>query len=128
VAQKKHHFSAHGPLSNRPFPLDNSAGSKKAYAMSRLKYSLSLAFLMAAIPSCGGHHHHGRCPRMGGVEEGLHVSGQGEVRAAPDVARATVCVEVRASTSDEATERLAQHMGVVLTALRNHGVAVKDLQ
>jgi len=58
----------------------------------------------------------------------ITVVGQGNVTSQPDVATATVGVEVSAPTVKEATSEAADKMDEVLAALKAQGVADKDIQ
>src|SRR5262245_41969898 len=60
--------------------------------------------------------------------QGLSVSGSGEASAAPDLARANIGVEVRALTADEATQAATAQMTAVMNALKQSGIADKDLR
>ncbi len=97
--------------------------------MLRLALSAPVLIALAVTTGCGCRHGHYAHPYAApGVPEGLRVSGQGEVRAAPDVARATLGVEVRAATPEEATRLLGERMASVIAALKSQGVAENDLQ
>jgi uncharacterized protein YggE len=58
----------------------------------------------------------------------LSVTGFGEARAAPDMARAVIGVSLRRPGAAEAAGAAAEAMGAVLTALRGAGVAETDLR
>ncbi len=60
--------------------------------------------------------------------EGVRVSGQGEVRAQPDVARATLGVEARAASAAEAVDQVSRTMQQVLRAVRAEGILDADLR
>ncbi|HEY6878712.1 MAG TPA: SIMPL domain-containing protein [Polyangiales bacterium] len=71
-------------------------------------------------------HHH---PARSAVEgQGLSVVGVGEVKSKPDIARATLGIEVRAESAEAATSQANQQMAAVLSALKAAGVADKDLR
>jgi hypothetical protein len=59
---------------------------------------------------------------------GLSVTGFGEVKAAPDVARTSLGVEVRAETAEQATAQANERMTAVLAALKGAGIAERDLR
>jgi uncharacterized protein len=59
---------------------------------------------------------------------GITVSGQGEAKAAPDIARANLGVEVRAETAEQATADVNNRMAAVIAVLKQAGVADKDLR
>jgi uncharacterized protein YggE len=76
---------------------------------------------------CAHHSHH---PSSGNanMQTGVSVSGSGEAKAKPDVARANLGVEVRAATVEEATAEANTRMAAVMNALKQVGVADKDLR
>lgn len=99
-------------------------------SMSRFGSASLLGFLLAlgTVTGCSGPQTiEIRSPGLNGTE-GLRVSGQGEARGAPDVARATLGVEVRAATSEEATQQVNEQMSRVIAALKGAGVPDKDLR
>lgn len=59
---------------------------------------------------------------------GISVSGSGEVEGEPDVAVATLGVEVRSSSAKDATDQLALQMTQVVDALKSAGVTPSDIQ
>jgi uncharacterized protein len=96
-------------------------------SMGRLmKASVLTLFFAAALSGCGCHPH--TVQLSGAGMEGLRVSGQGMARGTPDVARATLGVEVRAATSEEATKQVGDRMQAVLAALKAQGVADRDMR
>ena len=58
--------------------------------------------------------------------EGISVTGQGQARGKPDIARTRLGVEARAVTAKVATDRVSQQMAAVLRALRERGVKEED--
>lgn len=58
----------------------------------------------------------------------IRVSGRGEVRAEPDIARIHAGVEVRADTVTEARAGAAEAARAVIAALHTNGVAERDIQ
>lgn len=64
----------------------------------------------------------------GNPPSGLVVSGSGEAKGAPDIARVTLGVEVRDENSQQASLLVAQRMNVVIAALKGAGVADADIQ
>jgi uncharacterized protein YggE len=58
--------------------------------------------------------------------EGISVTGQGQARSAPDIARARLGVEANAVTAKAATDRVSQQMAAVLRVLRERGVKQED--
>lgn len=86
------------------------------------------AALFASLAASGCAPHTVVAPGYGGLPGGLTVSGTGEAKAAPDIARTNVGVEVRADSVEQATLQSNQRMDAVLTALRGLGIADKDLR
>ena len=86
-----------------------------------------LAGLFAFASGCAHHHAHGDGgPRASGG--GLSVVGSGEAKAAPDIARSSMGIEVRGATAEAATAEANARMAAVLGALRGAGIADKDLR
>lgn len=87
---------------------------------------VTIAMALAAT-GCAVHHPHAR---HGGNAEGtgLSVVGNGEAKGAPDIARSSIGIEVRANTSEEATKQANERMNAVLGALKGAGVADADLR
>lgn len=61
-------------------------------------------------------------------QEGISVSGQGKVTAAPDIAIISLGISAQAATVAEAQAQAATAMDKVITALNANGVASKDIQ
>jgi len=61
-------------------------------------------------------------------QEGIWVSGTGEVVATPDVANLSLGISAQAATVDEAQAQAAVAMDRVMSALTDNGVAEKDIQ
>jgi uncharacterized protein YggE len=59
---------------------------------------------------------------------GLVANGVGEAKAPPDIARTNLGVEVRAATVDQATADANQRMNALIAAVKQLGVADKDLR
>jgi uncharacterized protein len=78
-----------------------------------------------AAGGCMHPHHHAKSAVEG---QGLSVVGIGEVKSKPDIARATLGIEVRADTAEAATAQANQQMTAVVNALKSAGVADKDLR
>lgn len=92
-------------------------------------YLACLFTLLVAAPLVGCHR--GGRPvevRASMAQDGLRVSGMGEAKGAPDVARATLGVDVRANTAAEATGEVSRAMQRVIDAVKAQGVAAQDLQ
>lgn len=58
----------------------------------------------------------------------IHVSGTGKVSAAPDKADLTLSVEVNAKTAESARAQAASAMDALINAVKDGGVAGKDIQ
>jgi uncharacterized protein YggE len=83
--------------------------------------------LIAAAPvGCALHHQHGDTARLAG--DGVSVTGTGEAKAAPDIARSSMGIEVRADTAEQAVTQANERMAAVLAAIKAAGVADSDLQ
>ena len=61
-------------------------------------------------------------------QQGISVSGQGKVTAAPDIATLGLGIEAEEVTVAEAQSRAAEAMERVMTSLTENGVAKKDIQ
>ena len=59
---------------------------------------------------------------------GIWVTGTGEVMAVPDIAELSLGIEARADTVDEAQTQASETMHDVMEALKDNGVAEKDIQ
>jgi len=84
--------------------------------------------LIALGTGCAHHsHHHGQAgnPNM---QTGISVSGSGEAKTKPDVAKANLGVEVRAATVEQASADANARMTAVMTALKQAGIADNDLR
>lgn len=94
------------------------------------KRSLALAAMALAVPVSGCFHHRPQHPHHGGSVQGqgLTVLGTGEAKAAPDLARTSVGIELRAETSEQAIAQANERMTAILAALRSAGVADADLR
>lgn len=67
-------------------------------------------------------------PSVNAPLRGVVVNGTGKAMAAPDIARASVGVEVRAITADEAIREANTRMAQVVAALKAIGIAERDLK
>ena len=61
-------------------------------------------------------------------QEGIWVSGQGEVTVTPDIATLRLGVDVQAASVADAQSQAAEAMDEVMEALTDNGVAEKDIQ
>jgi uncharacterized protein YggE len=64
----------------------------------------------------------------GGPSEGISVSGEGRVSAAPDIATVLLGVRVEAATVEDAREQAAQLQTAILGSVKDNSVDSKDLQ
>lgn len=74
---------------------------------------------MSAAHSEGNEHHR---------PNSIHVSGQGRISVRPDKADINLAVEVHTKTAKAAREQAAKTMSAVIDAVKNMGVAEKDIQ
>lgn len=65
---------------------------------------------------------------ISGQQEGIWVSGKGEVTAVPDITTLSLGVEAQAASVAEAQSQAAQAMNRVMDALTGKGVKDKDIQ
>jgi uncharacterized protein len=91
----------------------------------RTNHRLSLVLLFGSLTGCMHPRAIVLSPTM---PQGVRVSGMGKASAPPDIARADVGVDVRAATPDEASSAAAQRMAAVIAALKQAGIADKDLR
>lgn len=63
-----------------------------------------------------------------GVAPGISVTGHGEARGAPDIARITIGIEVRAQAAADATEQANRQASAITAAITGSGVAALDIQ
>ena len=92
-----------------------------AAAMALLAPVLMLAGCSAVAPTATSI-------TVASQQEGIWVSGQGEVQAVPDVAVLNLGVQAQALTVAEAQEQASQAMDAVMAALKSKGIAEKDIQ
>lgn len=88
----------------------------------------SSLFFVACSHAAHSHPPIGPHGAPGGGHRGVTVVGVGEVKAAPDIARINVGVEVRAPDAERATAEANERMAAVLGALKGAGVAEADLR
>jgi uncharacterized protein YggE len=87
---------------------------------------ISLALVLATVGLCG-------CAAPGKLnlvaqEEGIWVTGEGEVMAAPDIATLRLGIEAQEATVAEAQSQATEAMDSVMAALIDNGVAEQDIQ
>ncbi|MET0339882.1 MAG: SIMPL domain-containing protein [Polyangiales bacterium] len=93
--------------------------------ITQLAISLGLIALTGCTtmhhPHHGGHHAPSSAP-------GLTVVGTGEAKAAPDVARSSIGIEVRNESAEAATGEANERMAAVIAAIKGAGVADGDVR
>jgi len=94
---------------------------------SRSRAVIALGALSLGAIGCGRHTMVSLPHAMAPVR-GITVNGVGEAKAPPDIARTNIGVEVRSSTVEEATNQANQRMASIVNALRQLGIADKDLR
>lgn len=84
-------------------------------------------WLTCSLSACAhqGHHQHAYAHKAQGS---IAVTGTGEARGAPDVARSSIGVEARASSVQDALRQANALMTQITQALKAQGVADSDLQ
>jgi len=87
---------------------------------------ISLALVLAMVGLCG-------CATPAQVnlvtqEEGIWVTGRGEVMAAPDIATLRLGIAAQAATVAEAQSQATEAMSKVMATLIDNGVAEEDIQ
>lgn len=65
---------------------------------------------------------------LSGQQQGIWVSGQGKVTAAPDIVTLRLGVQAQQPSVSEAQAQASAAMDKVMTALTSHGVAKKDIR
>jgi hypothetical protein len=91
----------------------------------------SLAAIILAgifLAGCGSEGSAGGTYNINGQQQGIWVNGEGKVTAVPDVAILSAGVQAQALTVADAQSQAAAAMDKVMTALKNGGVATKDIQ
>lgn len=84
--------------------------------------------LLAVLSSCVACAHHGRPLSIATSDRGISVAGYGKASAPPDIARTSIGVEVRANDVQQATADATARMNAVTAALKQLGIADKDLR
>jgi uncharacterized protein len=96
------------------------SGFMMNYQLSRFAVTILLGVsLMSAAYAEGGEHHR---------PNSIHVNGQGRISVRPDKADLNLAVEVRTKTAKAAREQAANAMKALVDAVRDMGVAEKDIQ
>jgi uncharacterized protein len=96
--------------------------------MNRTHLAATISMLLCAS-ACTGHHGKSRTVVTPVASpQGLTASGFGEAKAPPDVARASIGVEMRADSAEQALAAANERMTAVLGALKAAGITDKDLR
>jgi uncharacterized protein YggE len=104
-----------------------------AIAKASVASALAVLVLLAAY-ALGSVGHGGTTPAaaatpaVDGKSPGISVTGVGEVSGTPDVLRLDMSAEVRAASVDAALAKASAAMRDVIRALRDGGVAAKDVR
>ena len=99
-----------------------------------LAVSLAIMLAMVGLCSCSaGNRSIGELPSglqvsLNSQQEGIWVSGTGEVSVTPDIAALRLGIAAQAASVAEAQPQAAEAMDRVMTALTDNGVAGKDIQ
>ena len=96
-----------------------------------LSISLVLVLIVVGLAGCGPGNT--VLAEIEGInisnqQDGIWVTGMGEVTAIPDVAIISLGVEARATTVAEAQAQAAEAMDAVMDVLNDYGVASKDIK
>lgn len=89
-----------------------------------------IIILLAALwlAGCGSERGFSGNLNLNSQQQGIWVNGEGKVTAVPDVAILSVGVQSQAVSVADAQSQAAGAMDKVMTALKNGGVAAKDIQ
>jgi uncharacterized protein YggE len=82
-------------------------------------------FALLGVAACAHPHSLVMSPS---APEGVRVHGVGEAAGAPDVARTQLGVDVQAATAEQASAEATQRMAALTAALKQLGIAEKDLR
>jgi uncharacterized protein len=91
--------------------------------MARIVFACALSALIAASLATPAEAQQTQSDR----QTNIVVSGEGRISAAPDYAEITAGVTTKAKTAKEATDANAKLMAAVIAALRDGGIAQKDI-
>ncbi len=93
-----------------------------------LKHSSLLFIVLLAAVGCTPRTLLLKTTPGGDAAHGVMVSGSGEGKAAPDIARTTLGVEARADTAEQASAQATTIMNAVIHAVQAAGIAQTDLR
>ena len=88
-----------------------------------LAISLALVLTTVGLYGCGQ-----TVSTISSQQEGIWVTGEGEVSVTPDIANLRLGIEAQAETVNEALTQATEAMNKVMDALTDNGVAEKDIQ
>ncbi len=80
-----------------------------------------------ALTGCGMERTGGNF-NVNNQQQGIWVNGEGKVTAVPDIAIISAGVQAQAATVSDAQSQASGAMDKVIAALKNNGVAAKDIQ
>ncbi|MDD5126492.1 MAG: SIMPL domain-containing protein [Dehalococcoidales bacterium] len=91
-----------------------------------------LVVVVAALTACSGETSIAGPANLkvdlGSQQEGIFVNGTGKVAAAPDIATLSLGIEAQETSVADAQTKAAAAMEKVIAALKNGGIATKDIQ
>ena len=90
--------------------------------------SLALVLAIVGLSGCSPGNTTVGAINLNAQQEGVWVSGKGEVMAVPDIATLRLGIEAQEASVAEAQSKAAEAMDRVMTALIDNGVAEKDIQ
>jgi len=90
--------------------------------------SLALVLAIVGLSGCSPDNTTVGAINLNAQQEGVWVTGKGEVMAVPDIATLRLGIEAQEATVAEAQPKAVEAMDRVMAALTNNGVAEKDIQ
>ena len=90
-----------------------------------LAIGLVLTLTLVGLVGCTAGSTRGN---VGSQQEGVWVTGEGEVSVTPDIANLRLGIEAQAETVNEALTQATEAMNKVMDTLTDNGVAEKDIQ
>src|SRR3954469_10990555 len=86
--------------------------------------TFSTGLALCSLAACA----HGKGFTLATSERGIAVVGVGKASAPPDIARTSIGVEVRAADAQQAVNDASTRMSAVSAAIKQLGIADKDLR
>ena len=113
-------------INGNGYPVFSILISRRSKVKKNWLVGISLALVLAVVGLCG-------CTIPDKVslvaqEEGIWVTGEGEVMATPDIATLSLGIEAQEATVAEAQSQATEAMNSVVAALTDNGVAEQDIQ